>query len=458
MSGGGILHNILFFILAIGVLVTFHELGHYWVARLLNVKVLRFSVGFGKPLITWRRKKGEDEIEYVIALLPLGGYVKMLDEREAPVKEAERSRAFNTQPVIKRAAIVAAGPIFNFILAIFLYWIVFLNGVDGRRPLLNQPAVASMAAQAGFSSEDEILSVGDTQIQTWQNFRMALIKHGIEGGSLSIQVKDRNLQIVNRILEIGDKHILASQDDVPVQLGFKAWQPDFPAVIGGVTDTGAAKKSGLQKNDEVINIGQQKIHRWIDLVEVVQASPEKTLRFTVLRNDVELQLDVVPGVRQKEGKASGVIGAYQYVPDAFIEKIKIHIDYSVPQAFYQAALKTWNMSTLTLRVLGKMVMGEAALENISGPITIATYAGITASIGIITYLGFLAIISVSLGVLNLLPVPMLDGGHLFYYLIETIKGSPVSQRFEEIAQQLGMLLLFMLMSLAIFNDIQRLVN
>jgi len=458
MSDGGVLHNLVFFILAIGVLVTFHELGHYWVARWLNVKVLRFSVGFGKPLFSWKRIRGEDEIEYVIAALPLGGYVKMLDEREAPVDEDQRARAFNTQPVIKRFAIVAAGPVFNFILAIFLYWIVFLNGVEGRRPVLNPPAIESIAEQAGFAAEDEILAVGDTPIKTWQNFRMALIKHGIEGGSLSVKVKDRDLQIINRSLEIGDKHLLASQDDVPDQLGFKPWQPDFPATIGGVTETGSAKKSGLQEGDQIIRINQQPINTWMDLVDIVQANPEKSLRFTLLRDGVEQQLEVIPGVRQKDGKASGVIGAYQYVPDAFIEKIKVHVDYSVPQAFYQAVLKTWDMSSLTLRVLGKMVMGEAALENISGPITIATYAGITASIGVVTYLGFLAIISVSLGVLNLLPVPMLDGGHLFYYLIEIIKGSPVSPRFEEVAQQLGMLLLFMLMGLAIFNDIQRLVN
>ncbi len=455
---GDILHNILFFILAIGVLVTFHELGHYWVARWLNVKVLRFSVGFGKPLISWKRKKGEDDIEYVIAALPLGGYVKMLDEREAPVDESLRSRAFNTQPVSKRIAIVAAGPIFNFILAIFLYWLVFLNGVDGRRPILNPPAAESMAAKSGFAAEDEILAVADTQIQTWQNFRMALIKHGIEGGNLLIKVKDSNLQIINRTLEIGDKHILASQDDVPMQLGFKPWQPDFPAIIGGVTDTGAAKTSGLQENDQVIKIGEQDILTWMDLVKIVQASPEKTLSFTILRNGKEMQIDVVPATRKTAGKATGVIGAYQYVPDDFIDKIKVHVDYSAPQALYQAMIKTWDMSILTLRVLVKMLMGEAALENISGPITIATYAGITASIGVVTYLGFLAIISVSLGVLNLLPIPMLDGGHLFYYFIEIIKGSPVSQRFEAIAQQVGMLLLFILMSVAIFNDIQRLVN
>ena len=458
MSGGGILHNIIFFILAIGVLVTFHEFGHYWIARLLNVKVLRFSVGFGRPLISWRRKKGDDEIEYVIAALPLGGYVKMLDEREAPVEKSLRARAFNTQPVIKRIAIVAAGPLFNFILAIALYWIVFLNGVDGRRPLIDAPATESIAAKAGFSSQDEILSVGDTKVRTWQNFRMALINHGIDGGELAIQVEDSDMQLVTRTLSIGDRHILASQDDVPEQLGFKPWQPDFPAVIGGVTETGAAKKAGLQKDDRVMDIDDRPVENWMDLVAIVEAHPEKTLNFTVLRNGETLSVKVTPGVRQKDGKPSGVIGAYQYVPEEYLNKIKVHVDYSPLQALSQAVIKTWDMSSLTLRVLGKMFTGEAALENISGPITIASYAGITASIGIITYLGFLAIISVSLGVLNLLPVPMLDGGHLFYYLIEIVKGSPVSQRFEEVAQQLGMLLLMMLMGLAIFNDIQRLVN
>ncbi len=458
MSGGGILHNILFFILAIGVLVTFHEFGHYWVARLLNVKVLRFSVGFGKPLITWRRKKGDDEIEYVIAALPLGGYVKMLDEREAPVEESLRDRAFNTQPVIKRIAIVAAGPLFNFILAIVLYWIVLLNGVNGLRPLIDVPAAESLAADSGFQAEDEILSVGGTKIKTWQNFRMALIDHGIDGGELNIQVKDPDMQIVTRTLSIGDRHLLASQDDVPEQLGFKPWQPDFPAVIGGVTETGAAKKAGLKKNDRVVAINDKPIENWKDLVAVVEAHPEQALTFKIQRNDKSLSIVVTPAVRQKDGKASGVIGAYQYVPDEYLNKIKVHVDYSPLQALSQAVVKTWEMSSLTLRVLGKMFTGEAALENISGPITIASYAGISASIGIVTYLGFLAIISVSLGVLNLMPVPMLDGGHLFYYLIEIVKGSPVSQRFEEVAQQLGMLLLMMLMGLAIFNDIQRLVN
>jgi len=458
MSGGGLLHNILFFIIAIGVLVTFHEFGHYWVARLLNVKVLRFSVGFGKPLIKWTRKKGEDEIEYAIAAIPLGGYVKMLDEREAPVDSAEISRAFNTQPVLHRIAIVVAGPLFNFILAIALYWVVFLNGEQGLRPVLGQPDVDSIAASAGFAEDDEILSVADTEVKTWQAFRLALIDHGIDGGHLSIKVKDGDLLVVDRVLNIGDRHILDNQTDVIEQLGFNSWQPDLQPIIGGVTETGAAKSAGLQEADLVLAVDDQSISSWEQLVGIIKASSGKSLQFLISRQGKEQFISVIPGERKQGDRIYGFIGAYQHVPDEVIEKLKTHIEYGPGEAFGKAVQKTWTMSVLTLRVLGKMLLGEAALENISGPITIASYAGITASIGFVTYLSFLAIISVSLGVLNLLPVPMLDGGHLLYYLIEMIKGSPVSEKFEELGQQVGLALLLMLMGLAIYNDIQRLIN
>ena len=455
---GGFLHNILFFIIAIGVLVAFHEFGHYWVARLLKVKVLRFSIGFGKPLIKWTRKKGEDEIEYVIAAIPLGGYVKMLDEREAPVDSSEISRAFNTQPVLNRIAIVVAGPLFNFILAIALYWLVFLNGEQGLRPLLDQPVAESVAASAGFAEDDEIIAVADTEVKTWQAFRLALIDHGIDGGELVIKVKDADHLVVNRVLDIGDRHILDDKADVIEQLGFRSWQPVLLPIIGGVIDTGAAKAAGLQEADQVLAVDGQAITSWEQLVELIKVSPGKKLEFLISRNGKEQFISVTPGERVQGHITSGFIGAYQHVPAEVIEKMKTDIEYGPVEAFGKAVQKTWSMSVLTLRVLGKMLLGEAALENISGPITIASYAGITASIGFITYLSFLAIISVSLGVLNLLPVPMLDGGHLLYYLIEMIKGSPVSEKFEELGQQVGLALLLMLMGLAIYNDIQRLIN
>jgi regulator of sigma E protease len=455
---GGMLYNIIFFIIAIGVLVTFHEFGHYWVARLLNVKVLRFSVGFGKPLITWRKIRGKDEIEFIIAAIPLGGYVKMLDEREGEVDKADKHRAFNNQPVLNRIAIVAAGPAFNFILAIFFYWIVFLNGVEGRAPILGETSIESVAAEAGFLAEERVVLVGDTEIDTWQAFRMALIKHGLDGGDLLIRVRDADNIEISRTLAIGDRHILESSDDVIEQLGFQPWQADLPAIIGGVIDQGMAQKSGLITGDEILFIDGVAINNWQHMVKIIQASADKKLQLLILRNSVEQFISITPAVRERNGQSSGFIGAYQNTPKHIADRLKVNVEYGPVEALVKAAEKTWTMSILTLRVLGKMIQGQAALENISGPITIATYAGATASIGFITYLGFLAIISISLGVLNLLPVPMLDGGHLFYYLIEIIKGSPVSERFEAIGQQIGLLLIFMLMSLAIFNDIQRLVN
>ncbi|MDH5472053.1 MAG: RIP metalloprotease RseP [Gammaproteobacteria bacterium] len=458
MSAIDLLHNAVFFILAIGILVTFHEFGHYWVARSLGIKVLRFSVGFGKPLYIWRKKKGDDEIEYVIAAIPLGGYVKMLDEREAPVDETELARAFNRQPIMNRIAVVAAGPLFNFLLAIALYWLVFINGVDGLKPVIGQPVAGSIAEQAGFSDADEVLSVGNTDVNTWQAFRLALIDYGIDGGLLKITVSTADQMIAVRELSIGDRHLLNSNADVIEQLGFKRWNPDIPAVLGGVTEIGAAKKAGLMQNDLIMAVDGETINNWEHLVEIIKSSPGKGLEFLVRRDDTELFLTVIPEERKIDDLVTGYVGTYPAIPDEVKDKTKIHIDYTVGQAFAKSLEKTWNMSALTLRVLGKMLLGEAALENISGPITIATYAGITASISVITYLSFLAMISVSLGVLNLLPIPMLDGGHLFYYLIELVKGSPVSEKFEEIGQQIGLTLLLMLMALAIFNDIQRLIN
>jgi len=460
MSMGGLLHNIVFFVIAIGVLVTFHEFGHYLTARLLNVKVLRFSVGFGRPLLMWTRRKGEDVIEYAIAAIPLGGYVKMLDEREASadIDEKDLPRAFNRQPVFKRILIVAAGPLFNFILAIVLYWIVFMGGVEGTRPLIGAPEINSPAAQAGFENEDEILAVAGTRVQTWQAFRLALIDYGIDGGDLPVKVKTADDLLTTRVLPIGNLHILEDKADVLDQLGFHSWRPQLPPVIGGLTEDGAAKRDGLHKGDRVLAVAGRNIDNWDQLVDIIEASPKQPLDFQVLRDDARLTVTITPGMRLKDNKESGFIGAYQHVPEQLLDKIRTRVDYNAMQAAGKAVEKTWNMSLLTLRVLGKMLLGEAALENISGPITIATYAGMTASIGLTTYLGFLAIISVSLGVLNLLPVPMLDGGHLFYYVIEMIKGSPVSERFEELGQQVGLTLLILLMGLAIFNDIQRLIN
>jgi len=458
MSSAGMLHNILFFIIAIGILVAFHEFGHYWVARLLKVKVIRFSIGFGKPLISWRKQKGDDLIEFVIAAIPLGGYVKMLDEREGPVDDDLKHRAFNNQSVSTRFAIVSAGPIFNFILAIFFYFIFFINGEEGIKPVVATPVIESPAALAGFEDQDEIISVAGKEVQTWQDFRIGLIDSGIDGGTLPIKVRTRDLYETERLIEIGDLHILNEKDDVTKLLGFKLWRPQVPAIIGGTTPDSAAARAGVLEADQVLAINQQAIENWDQLVEIVQANAGKSLEFSLLRGGIETIVHLTPAEKKHGEKIVGFMGAYPSIPEELINRTKTTIEYSPVEALSRAVNETWTFSVLTLKVLGKMLVGHAALENISGPITIAQYAGITASIGLLTYIKFLAMISVSLGVLNLLPVPMLDGGHLMYYLIEIVKGSPVSQKFEELGQQVGLTLLLMLMSLAIFNDIQRLIN
>lgn len=453
-----VLHNIFFFIVAIGVLVTFHEYGHYWVARKSGVKVLKFSVGFGKPLYKWVKKSGDDTIEYVIASIPLGGYVKMLDEREGTVSEKDRPRAFNTQPVKTRFAIVIAGPLFNFLLAIVFFWLVFIMGITATKPLLGESVGDSLASQAGFESRDEIVSVADKTVQSWQEFRMAIIQQGLDGGVLAITVRDDNSVEHIRNLDLGKMQLLDDERDIFKKIGFKQWWPALPPVLGGLIDDGAAKKFGLLKGDLVTRIDDVKIDNWAQIVETVKASPGKILHFEVEREGSIKNINVIPESRETDKIQTGFIGAYQEIPESLKKELIVELEYGPLESFGLAVLKTWDTSILTLRVFGKIISGEASIKNISGPVTIAEYAGLTASIGFSTFIGFLAVISVSLGVINLLPIPMLDGGHLFYYLIEIVKGSPVSEALEAKGQVIGIMLLGLLMFVALFNDFQRLMQ
>ena len=455
----GIVYSVLAFIVAIGILVTVHEFGHFWVARQLGVKVLRFSVGFGKPL--WSRKSGADQTEYVIAAIPLGGYVKMLDEREGDVEEHELSRAFNRKSVWRRIAIVVAGPAFNFLFAILAYYLIFLVGVSGVKPLIGEINIPSPAHTAGVQQGDLIISVNGIETSSWERARFTMLEESVSAEQIILQVQGRDLQIRDKIIDISELSLLQEEQiDLMRDLGISTWRPDVSPVIAEVLPDGAAQQAGLLAEDKVLSLENTTIVNASQWVKLIRANPEKEMALRVLRAGEEVELMLTPRSRTEAGETYGYIGVRNRIdiPESVRREMMVTERYGPLQGISEAVDKTWRMTWLTVRVLGKLVTGEASVRNLSGPITIAHYAGVSARIGLEPFFGFLAIISISLGVLNLLPVPMLDGGHLFYYLIEVFKGSPVSEQTEIIGQKIGILLLFGLMSIAIYNDLLRLVE
>lgn len=451
-----IAHNVFFFIVAIGVLITFHEFGHFWVARRMGVKVIRFAVGFGPPL--WRWQRSPEDTEFVICALPLGGYVKMVDEREGEVKPEDLPRAFNRQPLAKRIAIVAAGPLFNLLLALILYWVVLVTGETGLKPVVGEVPPDTLAAAAGFEPGDEIIAVEGERTPTWSLVISKLTAEMLEKRRLRIEVRRPGGDREIRILEIPEE-LAQNPNELGGKLGLTPWQPPIPPVIATVQPGSPADQAGLQPGDRIVAVDGRPIDDWRELVEIVRDSPGKPLTLTLERAGLEVEVTVIPeSAPGPDGKPRGRIGAGVRIPAEAFERLKVTYRLGPLEAIPAAVGKTFEYAWLTLKMIGKMLVGQASVKNLSGPISIAQYAGQSAALGMDAFLKFIAIVSISLGVLNLLPIPVLDGGHLLFYLIEAVRGRPLSDEAMAMAQQIGMAILLALMTLAIFLDIQRLFH
>ncbi|MEL0583933.1 MAG: sigma E protease regulator RseP [Candidatus Thiodiazotropha sp. (ex. Lucinoma kazani)] len=450
---GSLLFTILSFIVALAILITVHEYGHFWVARKLGVKVLRFSIGFGRAL--WKRTSEVDGTEYVIAAIPLGGYVKMLDEREAPVDPEEQQRAFNRQPLGVRSAIVVAGPLFNFLFAILAFWLIFVTGDTGLKPLVGKVESGSIAELAGFISGDEILSVANQSTPTWESVVYILLSEALDSTSLSIQVRDKAGDEQHYQLQSLGLSDLSEDGRLLQNLGLTPDRPILPPVIGDVLVGEPAEEAGLRSGDRIISVDGSAVDNWNDWVSYVRERPSVALNLEVDRDGETIPMVITPATIESEGETIGRIGASVTVPDNLMDDYRAVIKYGPVEAIGQSVTKTWDLSLLMLRMLGKMVIGEVSVKNLSGPISIADSAGKSASYGVSYFLKFLAVVSVSLGVLNLLPIPVLDGGHLFFFLIEAIQGKPLSERFMEQGQKIGLLILLGVMGLAFYIDLNR---
>lgn len=452
--------NILFtlfsFIVAISILIAIHEFGHYWVAKKLGVKILRFSIGFGKPL--WTKRFGPDRTEFVIAALPLGGYVKMLDKRETDINAEEEHREFTRQSVWTRMAIVVAGPAFNFLFAIFAYWLMFVVGVSGIKPVIGDIDDAGLAQRAGLQSGYEIVAINNKPTPIWDVAVQNIIPVMVDRGVANLSVKDQQGEIVSRTLDFSKTTGEIKVEQLFEQLGFKPWRPKIEPVVGMIVENSPAATSGFKTDDIFISINNIKVKDWLDVIEQISAKPAEVVQVTVLRQGDEIKLQVIPEKVMRNGKEVGRIGLGYKGGADYPDDMRISHRYSFIESFPRSLSQTWDNSLLTLKMMGKIFSGEISVKNLSGPVSIARYAGISASAGLSRFMDFLAIVSISLGVLNLLPIPVLDGGHLTYYLIEVLRNKPVSDETQEFASRIGIVLLLSLMSIALYNDILRVLG
>lgn len=450
-----ILHTLIYFLAALTVLIAIHEYGHFIVARLLGVKVLKFSIGFGKTL--WRYQKFPGDTEYLIGAIPLGGYVKMVDEREAEVTSSDLPYAFNRQPLLSRTAIVLAGPLFNFVLAILIYWVVFMLGETGIRPVLGPVEKQTLAEQAGFHEGDEIIAVDDNATPIWNMAIGELMTRMIDDGHATVEVRTRDGDTALREL-IVPRELSDQPDRLHERLGIQPWQPSLPPVIDKRLPGSAAERAGLESGDLLLSVDGVAIADWQQWVRHVREHPEQKLDLAIERDGVRMTLSITPAaVEGPQGKV-GQIGASVRVPEEYSQEMRVEYRLGFFPALVAAAGKTTGDSIMTLKMVGRMLIGSASVQNLSGPISIAQVVGQAAQHGFTYFLRVLAVVSVSLAVLNLLPIPVLDGGHLAFYLIEAIKGRPLSERFQSACQQVGIVILLALMALAFYLDIGRLIG
>ena len=443
--------------IALGVLIFFHELGHYLVARWCGVKVLRFSVGFGTPLLKW--SVGRDRTEWVLAAFPLGGYVRMLDESDGDVPAEDLKRSFSSQSVWRRFAIVAAGPLANFLLAIVLYWGLFVSGAEELRPRVAlTEASQSVAREAGIREGDTVLAVAGSEVRGWSDLRWLLLRGALDQQHLQVHVRG----------EAGGEHVLdfdfrgmrvdEGNTDLIERAGLRPWRPAIPPLVGRVMDDGPAARAGLQEGDRIVQLNDEPVGSWEDLVAGVQEHAGVAVPVFVERDGVRFETVLRPDEHFEDGRRIGRIGILAADVPGLRDQLFVTVRYGPLEGLWRATLKTWDTSVLTLKMIGRMLIGEVSWKNLSGPVTIADHAGQTAQLGLSHYIAFLALISISLGVLNLLPIPVLDGGHLLYYVVEIVKGSPVSERVMQLGQQIGFTMLALLMMFAFYNDIVRLVS
>ena len=449
---GSALINLLSFIVAISLLVAIHEFGHYIVGRWAGMKVLRFSIGFGKPI--WSRRAGKDNTEYCIASIPLGGYVRFLDSREGPVAPQDEGRAFNHRPIPQRIAVLFAGPLFNFLFAILAYWVLFMPGVMVLKPAIGEVEPGSYADRAGLQFGDKITAVDGEQVNDWESALVAILDSMVATGSVPLSIEDQDGGQHRATLEVGSDATRLTEPGVLFEgLGFEVWQP--PAVIGGLTAGKAAERAGLAPGDRITAIDGDPVQSWSDLLAIVQSRPGEAVEVDYVRNGTEASVNLVLGEDGSGEDRRGVIGielANTWEDYYFLRT------YSPLESFSAAVEKTWTSTLFTVRMLARMVTGDVSIKNISGPINIAQFAGESAERGFTYFLGFLAIISISLGVLNLLPIPVLDGGQIVYQLAEVVKGSPLTERAQILGQQIGIFALLLLMTFAFYNDIARILG